>query len=672
MTWADYDIVGSFNTERYPNIDSERTINMFEYLDEKDKKPKTLLPTSGLVNTNVEFFNGVTHATGEFRAQFVFDDSMYCVIGTEIYRVSGPNLSVVAFLGDIGGTGVGYVGVSANTFQVIFVDGLTGWIFDTDTNILTQITDSAFPGRPIDVTYLDGFFVVADGETNNFYLSEFNQGLIWGNISETFTIVGPPTTLLTVGSTGNLQVGLPIRVSSDNTLPTPLQADTTYFIVAIPGATTLEISATKGGVPINITDAGVGTHTLTNNGQLQVGSITSNPGNIVACRVLHRRLFLFSEFYTEVWENAGIGSNLPFRRNNSLLLEYGTPAIGSIAVGLDTMYFLSQDQNGQGSVMMIAGAQSIPVSTKEVDYDIAQFAQAEQVSDARGILIKENGLIFYRLNFTEADETFVLNVNMSQPGTAFRWHEEQVLNGNRHPAQTQAFFEGKNYYGDYQAPILYEVDDQVTTNAGEPIPRIRIGRPVTPPEYKRLRIDRFQLDLVQGYPLEISRVFDFVEADVDTVNDTISVPVGFGVDTGSELVFSTLNTLPSPLVAGTTYFYIYVSDTKFRVADTKTDAFNGIFIDLTTQGSAPNSVQIVSESFDNPEVFLSVSKDGGNSFGNKLISTMGKIGERTFRTVWRKLGTIPRGQGFVPKIEFFNQTPFVILGAAWVFEELPE
>ncbi len=51
---------------------------------------------------------------------------------------------------------------------------------------------------------------------------------------------------------------------------------------------------------------------------------------------------------------------------------------------------------------------------------------------------------------------------------------------------------------------------------------------------------------------------------------------------------------------------------------------------------------------------------------------MGKLGERTFRTVWRKLGVIPRGQGFVPKIEFFQDIPFIILGAAWFFEVLPE
>jgi hypothetical protein len=74
----------------------------------------------------------------------------------------------------------------------------------------------------------------------------------------------------------------------------------------------------------------------------------------------------------------------------------------------------------------------------------------------------------------------------------------------------------------------------------------------------------------------------------------------------------------------------------------------------------------------NPVVFLSISKDGGVTYGYRLSENMGAIGQRTFRTVWRKLGVIPRGQGFVVKIEFFNEVPFIVLGAAWAYEVMPE
>lgn len=677
MAVADYDIVGSYNNQRYTPIDAERTINMFEYLDSRDKKPKTLIPTSGLINQNKAFFNSFLGlpAVGAFRAEFTFKDSTYCVIGTGVYKLTGPTL-VVSFLGDIGGTGVGFVGVDANTYQVIFVDGTKGWIYDTLSSNFVQITDPNFPSRPLDVTYLDGFFFVVNGLTNNFQLSEFNQGLVWGSDSEVIAWTNGSPNLTITGSFSNYPVNSQVTFNTPGAVPTPLVAGTTYYVVSsIVGTNTvIQVSATPGGSAITITQTGSGTTTIKNNGELQVGSMTSHPGTVVGCRTLHRRLFLFSQNYIEVWENAGLGSTLPFRRTNSLLIEYGTPSVASIRVGFDMMFFLSQDKDGQGSVMMVMGAQAIPVSIRALDYEIAQFAANDAVSDATGILIKENGLIFYRLNFTKADRTFVYNVNMSDPEkeSERRWHEEQNLHESRHPAQTHAYINGNNYYGDYLNPILYKVDSNETTNAGEAIPRIRIGKGVVPDGYNRIRVDRFQLDLLQGQPLTTSVVIPFAATDVNIGFNYIEIPDTSAFVLGSTAVFSTLNTLPSPLIAGTVYYIIIVSATKIQLATNYSNAAQGIFIDLTTTGTAPNSVNIITPVPYNPTVFVSISKDGGQTYGNKLLALMGKIGERSFRTVLRKLGTIPRGQAFVPKIEFYNQVPFVLMGGAWYAEIMPE
>lgn len=45
-------------------------------------------------------------------------------------------------------------------------------------------------------------------------------------------------------------------------LPAGLSADTKYYVVAINGADRLQVSAAKGGVPVDITGAGTGTHHL--------------------------------------------------------------------------------------------------------------------------------------------------------------------------------------------------------------------------------------------------------------------------------------------------------------------------------------------------------------------------------------------------------------------------
>ncbi len=799
---TDYDLVGSYDNQRVSTISAERTVNMFEYMDVEGKRPKVLLPTAGLVDADLDF--GVE--TGGARQTFVFDDAIYQVYGNSVFRTTGSTgLLSTTLIGNITTT-VGYVGIDANTYQVIFVDGQEGWIWDINANTFLEITDTGFPANPIDVCYLDGFFLVANGDTNTFQLSSLNQGMVWSAGEATFTAsastdiltlstnnanfqTGVPV-LLSIGQgsdtftantgTSNLtltksnalfQTGVPINfvtstgkatftadaitdiltlsidatkfqtgtalkfsttgtlpspliagttyysimqgtttdipglikvattyanalagtaidlltdgaatctVNSTSSLPAPLIEGTTYFSIAISGSTVIPgtirvatslvnamagtfIPLTTVGSPVNtvrstgvlpaplkvaityysimqgtattnpgmiklattydnaiagtaidLTTNGTGANTITVAGQLQLGSITSHPGTIVGCRTLHRRIFLFSQNYIEVWENAGLGTNLPFRRNNSLLMEVGTPALGSISVGFDRMFFLAQDKDGLAGVMEVKGTESILVSNRALDFQLAQYAADPDtgVADARGILIKENGLIFYRLNFTLANHTFVLNVTMSTAESP-KWHEEEVLNGDRHPAQTHVYFDGVNYYGDYQLPIFYSVADDVSTNNGEAIRRMRIGRQMTPDGYNRLRIDRFQIDLLQG------------QLDIDLVTNA----------------------------------NIWTEDQEDI---------------LTESGEMLVANQSVVTTGGQPIVFLSISKDGGQTYGNEIRAPMGKIGERTYRTLWRKLGTTPRGQGYIPRIQFFNDYPFIILGAAWAFETLPE
>ena len=296
-------------------------------------------------------------------------------------------------------------------------------------------------------------------------------------------------------------------------------------------------------------------------------------------------------------------------------MEVGTPAVGSVVVGFDKLYFLSQDKDGLGSVMQVVGTQSTPVSTRALDFQLAQYAAEEtngisHITDARGILIKENGLIFYRLNFTLANHTFVFNETMSDPQN-LKWHEEEVLNFNRHPAQTHGYYKGINYYGAFNIPKFYTVDNDLATNDGEAIRRVRISRNFAAEGYNRLRVDRFQVDLLQG------NVGTRVQEEV-----TLNTESGLVIQTESEV---------------------------------------DIIVDQQEVIQGPQ-----------PQVFLSISKDGGQSYGYVMSSDMGKIGERTYRTVWRKLGTIPRGQGYLVKVEFYNKIPFIVLGAAWSFEVLPE
>lgn len=622
---TDFDVVGSYNNQRVTNIDAERSINLFEYIDPLGKKPKVLINTSGLVNTDINY--GTDRG---FRAQFVFGNSEYSVVGSRVYRKTLPSL-VVTQIGSIG-TFEGYVGVDANTFQILFVDGSEGYIYDTITGDFTLITDLAFPtGFCTDCTFLDGFFVVIHGTTNQFQLSQFNQGLVWGNdftlgppaTGNTFLAAGAssPNLILSSGTTANYQVGTTVQffLGVGGVFPVsvpPLVEGQTYYVQSVVNANTFTITAThntSGNVPILFTTTGTPIIYVTNNGELQQGQVNSHPGTLIACRTLHRILFFFCENFTEVWQNAGIGTNLPFRRINAALIEYGTPARGSVAVGFDKMFFLSQDRDGLGAVMEVIGTEALPVSNRALDFQLSQYAALNQVSDCRAFLIKENGLIFYRMNFTAANHTFVYNVTFSSPQNeeSKLWHEEETLDGDRHPAQTHAYFNGVNYVGNYALPIEYVLDPNIYTNAGENIRRVRITKAIVPPGYQRMRIDRLQLDLLQGQLVSQSEVLTLL-----TENGEIIL-----TENGLDLL---LQQAQQVILDGPLY------------------------------------------------VFLSISRDGGQSYGYKYRAPMGQLGARAFRTLWRKLGIIPRGQAFVAQFEFFDNAPFVILGGSWAMEVLPE
>ena len=169
-----YDIVGSYDNQRVSTINAERTVNMFEYIDAQGKKPKSLLPTSGLIDTLLPFGS----ETGGARQTFVYDGAIYQVYGETVYRTTGTTGNLINTVVGTIGTSAGYVGIDANTFQVIFVDGQAGYIYDTNAATLEQITDTGFPGAPVDVCYLDGFFIVAHGGTNEFQMSSFEQGMV--------------------------------------------------------------------------------------------------------------------------------------------------------------------------------------------------------------------------------------------------------------------------------------------------------------------------------------------------------------------------------------------------------------------------------------------------------------------------------------------------------------
>lgn len=497
MARADLPVVGGSRYNLVPKIDAQRTVNWYPVSSPDGKKKTYLHPWPGK-NRMEAFEEG-----GVGRASLVFKDYTYFIQGDAVYRMDSS--LVVNLISPVGffNTLEGFAAISANEFQVIFIDSEKCFLWDTNTAIgtdntpnLPQVGMPAAPLAPLDITNMDGYFILISSSPtiqNRFYISGLNDGASW-----------------------------------------------------------------------NVLDYAL---------------INSRPTILNGVAVLKRRVFFFGQTKSELWQDAG-AADFPFRRDNNLLLEHGVKAIGSISEGFDLLFYLSADEDGVGSVMMVEGITPRPISERWLEEIIQTFTKPE---DAFGFVFRINGQIFYQINFTEDDRTFVYNVNTKE------WHDLEMLDKSRDIANTHVYFMNKHFITTYNDEYLYEMSPNFLTNGGEKIRKSRTLRVLSEPTYERVTYNRIQVDMLQG--------------------------VG------------AINTKP-------------------------------------ISSYPPNQVPASAGDVD-PQIFLSLSTDGGATYNSFGSVSFGKAGNRLIRVIWRSMGG---HRDAIFELESYSSVPTYILGGGVDYE----
>lgn len=165
-------ILGGAGTYRSRNLAYNRLVNLYpELVDTHDgRAPGALYGCPGLDLV-------VTVGIGPIRGQLVAANGLlYVVSGNTLYSVS-TSYAVTA-IGTIGS----YYGVASiidNGSQLLVVDGVGGWVWNYRTSTYSQVlpgTVGVVPGQAI---FQDGFGVVNQVNTNNFYQSNLNDFTTW-------------------------------------------------------------------------------------------------------------------------------------------------------------------------------------------------------------------------------------------------------------------------------------------------------------------------------------------------------------------------------------------------------------------------------------------------------------------------------------------------------------
>ncbi|OGO93507.1 MAG: hypothetical protein A3F10_05645 [Coxiella sp. RIFCSPHIGHO2_12_FULL_42_15] len=398
MRSIEYTIVGQAYTERSLDWDAQTCINFYVAEDPTGKRPRMLVPTPG-----TELRQVLQEGQLPIRQLYTNGEILFVIVGNEVYRVN--QLMDVTKIGSIGSPS-GFVSMVHNNQMLVIVDGSGGYTYHFTTGVFQKITDSGFTTQPQMIDYLDGYFIVCQGDSNVFHLSALNNANQW----------------------------------------------------------TLETGAT------------------------QFALVQSQPGKLVGLATLHGRLFLFGEYATEVWYDAG-ASDFPLRRDNNLLLQYGCASRATIAAGHQCLFWLARDKDGVGSVKMTDGTLPRTISTPVIEYAIQQY---QNIQNSFGFVFKEDGHIFYQLTFPDDQVTWLYDATMNA------WSQLQDSQQGCHQATCHAFFNSEHIVGDKKGPYLLALSSRYLTNGGEWIHRERTGPHFCDSSNHQLRVASFDLLLETG------------------------------------------------------------------------------------------------------------------------------------------------------------------------------
>lgn len=167
-----YPLFGLGQTGKSPNVTAQQRINCYAEIQKEEDKTKVAY--YNLPGCEVFADIGANPARGSY--VMAVGAFMYTVNGDQLYQIS-PNGTFVA-RGTLN-TNSGNVGMTDNGVELMIVDGVNGYIFDTGTNIFSQIVSPGFPNGARTCTYLGRRLIVEVQGTGQFQWSDIDDGLTW-------------------------------------------------------------------------------------------------------------------------------------------------------------------------------------------------------------------------------------------------------------------------------------------------------------------------------------------------------------------------------------------------------------------------------------------------------------------------------------------------------------
>lgn len=218
------------------------------------------------------------------------------------------------------------------------------------------------------------FAVPEDGDS--LFIESGNVDLLWGLSQRCTFIALPVANKLRATSPHHWWEGQAVQLQSTETLPAGLAANTRYYVVSVDGPN-FQLSATRGGDPIDITDAGAGIHTA--GVKLTSGEIQARWIGKIGLPRLNKTGALYWEYrerYLAVWcDKWKIGTG---EGGGSSRINIDT---GTLQTKLQAIASAGQVESGVNAILWRGNHASNDIEVMTADLGIAIFPEEEATFD---------------------------------------------------------------------------------------------------------------------------------------------------------------------------------------------------------------------------------------------------------------------------------------------------
>ncbi len=413
-----------------------------------------------------------------------------------------------------------------------------------------------------------------------------------------------------------------------NFTPGYLTFHDTYFILAAsndtfynpPANNTWRLSASNDGTSWPSTAA-------------KIGLLQTKPDNVKAVVRFPSKgnmIFVMGSIVTEAWFNVGT-QLFPYQRNNQFNIDYGCLSPATVAYMDEIVVWLAQNEKSGPIIVYSNGGMPKPITTDGIDY---LFSTLQNPQDSQAFLYRQDGHLFYHINFYSDNLSIFYDFNTGKIYNA----SDQNL--NYFIASDVAYINNQYYFVSRNNGNLFAFDTQFYTyqdinHAGvlenHEIPRTRICSNIRTPDQEYRIINDV------GFTIESGET-DYQQQSLGEIilitqdGEILETQGGF-----IGLVYQNKD-------------FLITQDDELIV--TQQDAI-GTEAWLIAQQMANTGTSNLSL----PHVDLSISTDGGASFGTQWAAYLPAIGHRKNRLMWWQCGI---ANDFVAQFKFWGMGRFVV------------